>query len=52
MSKTEKISVVISALFIVWFILSFIDINAHNLTDQQYHQLNLIRLLEGIRHGN
>ena len=48
MSRVEKIGITISVIFIAWVLVSFIDINAHNLTDQQYHKFNFFRVLTRI----
>jgi hypothetical protein len=46
--KAEKITITIFVIFLAWVLLSFIDINAHNLTDQQYHQFNFFKMLTQI----
>lgn len=43
--KIEKIVVTLSVIFIAWLVLSFFNINAHNLTDQNYAKWNLFQLL-------
>ena len=45
MAKVEKIGITISVIFLAWVLVSFIDINAHNLTDQQYHQYNFFEVV-------
>lgn len=37
----KKLLGFIAAIMIVWFIVSIIDINTHNLTDQNYWEYNL-----------
>ena len=45
MVKVEKIAIIIAIIILMWILVSFIDINAHNLTDQQYHPYNFFEIV-------
>lgn len=42
---TEKIIVAVAALLLIWLVISFIDINLHNLGNEHYMKWNLFSLL-------
>lgn len=50
-SKGEKIIMVLSVLFVIWFVVSFIDINMHNLNGGDYSKFNLFTLLFNLFRG-
>ena len=43
--KLEKIFNGICAIVLIWLVLSFVDVNIHNLGDQQYAWWNLFVLI-------
>lgn len=40
----KKLFGFIAAIMIVWFIVSIIDVNAHNLTNQNYWEYNMFTM--------
>jgi hypothetical protein len=45
MNKMEKVMCGISCLGVLWFLLSWADVIAHNMTDQSYAWWNLITMI-------
>lgn len=43
--KIEYIGIVAMTMVIVWLIVSLVDINCHNLTDEIYHTWNVFWIL-------
>lgn len=51
MRKSEKVLYAVCILFIVWLVLSFINIVMHNMSDYNYASWNMIELLFGAKRG-
>lgn len=47
----ENIIYTIIIMFFLWFLISFIDVNLHNMSDYQYADWNMFRIWEDGRNG-
>lgn len=46
MKKAEKIFYILCVLFFIWIAASFIDVNAHNMSDQVYASWNIFNVFD------